>query len=337
MNEELLLTVTTKGQVMDDNAVSNIIQILRSFDNFVIVVENPVWIKTAKAEDIKNGFKLGSFIEKSLSNFRSRNLASDFFIVLNQWWKTKKHRTKIYGEDFFQFACDRLLAKFFMYEDILEASLEIAVRVYTSIFPKRRLKKCISDLILTSSSQKSMSDFTIANITDNIELKKLEYSLILSNWCNALQTGREIDVRKEVENKLSLYKIESSLHLLIGILSLSTVTDSEKHIQNIVLENLLQKMLDRCLLSKSFWLTMFKKVDLLYILYIGSMMKHEDGLWQSDENVSLCPEITYQEILGFIKNIYDISCSSKHFVNQKLKEAQDNTNSYIWKYIKQDL
>lgn len=339
---------------MDDNAISNVTQILMSFDKFVSVVENPEWIKSAKAEDIKNGFKLASFVEKSLTNFRSKNLVSTFFNVLNQWWKTKKYRTKIYNEDYFQFACDRLLAKFFQYEDTSEASLEIAIRIYTSIFPKRRLKNVLSDLILKSNSHESITDFTKANITDNNELKMLEYSLIIDNWSNVLQIGREIDVRKSVEEKLSFYKIESSLHILIGILSLNTAVDSEKNIQNIVLENLLQKMLDRSLLSNSFWLTMFKKVELFYIcracinfndflvslfnfiVYIGSMMKYEDGLWQSDENVSLCPQITYQEILGFIRSIHN-SCYSKHFVSHRLKDAQDSTNSSIWEDIKQEL
>lgn len=344
------LTVTTKGEVMDDNAVSNITQILTSFDNFVSILENPVWISTAKAEDIKNGFKLGSFIEKSLSHFRTKNFVSEFFNVLNQWWKREKNQTKVYDEDYFQFACDKLLTTFFQYEESSEASLEIAIRVYTSIFPKDRLKKVISDLILTSSSQEAITDFTKANIT-NTELKDLEYNLALNSWSNILKTGRASDVRKEIEIKLSLSKVESQLQLLMGILSLSSVTDSERLIQNIVLENLLQKMLDRSLLSKSFWSTMFKNLEMTYIcrvcvnfndflvslfnfiVYIGSMMKHEDGVWLSDETVSICPEITYHEVLNCIKSIYNTNCSLKQFVSERLIDAQENIDSPIWEKI----
>lgn len=350
----IALTVTTKGQVMDDNAVSNITQILTSFDNFVSILENPVWVRSAKAEDIKNGFKLGSFIEKSLTHFRTNNLAFKFFNVLNQWWRTEKNRTKVYDEDFFQFACDQLLSRFFQCEETSEVSLEVAIRVYTSIFPKKRLKKVISSLILTSSSREASTDFTKANMTD-IELKDLAYSLVLNNWSNILKTGRDSDVQKEIESKLSMCEVESTLYLMIGILSLRTVTDSEKLIQNIVLENLLQKMLDRSLLSKSFWLTMFKKVELQYIcracenfndflvslfnfiVYIGSMMKNEDGMWQSDETVSLCPEITYQEVMGLIKNIHNTNTSLKQFVNQRVNDARENTDSFIWQKIQHEL
>ncbi|KAJ8922827.1 hypothetical protein NQ315_007862 [Exocentrus adspersus] len=327
----------------NDDATTNITQVLISFDNLVQILEDQAWFESSDVEDIKNAFKLGLFIEKALAHFRSEGFVSEFIVVLNQWWK-KKGRIKMYDENYFQFACDRLLSMFFKCENTPEKSLEIAVRVYTSLFQKSRLKTVISQLILLSSSQEALTDFAKANMTAS-EMKELEYSLVLNNWTNVVQSGKESDVRSEIENHLTLYKIESTLCLLIGILSLNKLVDSEKLVQDMVLENLLQKMLDRSLLSKSLWLSLFRKVDsncvckacdnhekflesvFKFIVYLGSMMKSEGGVWKNDETVSLCPEITYHELFIFIRGVYCTSSALKSFVITRLEEARDSTDS----------
>ncbi|KAJ8927111.1 hypothetical protein NQ314_020384 [Rhamnusium bicolor] len=338
---------------MNDNANSNIKQILNSFDNLVTILENPNWAKSVKTEEIKTAFKLGCFIEKTMAYFVSRNNSSEFINMLNKWWNTKT-RSKVYSVFFFQFACDQLLIKFFKCENIAEATLDITIRVYTSIFPRARLQKVLNSLILLSSSYETITEFAKDNMTV-IEAKEFEYHLKLTNWSNLLISGQQNYVSAEIENSLSLYKVESALYLLIGILSLNNISDSnEELVQSIILEKILQKMLDRSVLSKHFWLTLFKQIELdcicnacnnfkeffislfNFIIYIGSMMVKDDIIWKSDTTVSLCPEISYHDLLAFIRNISN-SPTLKESVIEKLNEATQYTDSCIWDEIKQEL
>ncbi|KAJ8951724.1 hypothetical protein NQ318_012574 [Aromia moschata] len=316
---------------MNYNAVSNINQILNSFDNFIIIIENDVWFKSAKADDIKTAFKLGYFLEKSFAHFKSENSLNEFIHVLERWWKMKNSS-----------------------ENVAETTLDIAVRVYTSIFPRQRLQQVLNNLLVVSCSHQALTDFANAVMTDH-DKKDLEYQLRLTSWSDFLETGRGNIIKDEITDYLSLHKIESRLHLLLGVLSLNVFLESEKCVQNIILENLLQKMLDRSILSKSFWVTLLRKIDLnivskvcsnfegflfsifSFIMYLGGMMRNENGMWKSDSVTSVCPEITYNDLVIIIRSICDTSSVLKDFAISELNEAKEHIETSIWDEIKQDI
>ncbi|XP_074039287.1 ubiquitin-fold modifier 1 isoform X1 [Leptinotarsa decemlineata] len=244
---------------MSENASSNINQILTSYDTFINILEDPNWPKSAKVEDIKMSFKLGSFLEKTMKHFESQNSSDEFLDILGKWWK-EKNRTKIYSTSFYSTACDELLMKFFRCENISENNLDVPVRIFTSIFPKNRMENVISKLILTAGYQEAVSDF-VKIISDDKNFHDLQYHLKLQNWSELMETGKESYIREEVKEILTLYKVESLLHLIIGVLTLSDVSETEKLVQKIALQSILDKMLDRSILSKQFWTTLFKNVD----------------------------------------------------------------------------
>lgn len=337
--------------MMNENSKSNIIQILNSLDTLVQILEDSTWVKLAQIEDIKTAFKLGNFIEKTIDNFTTESL-NEFMDVLNKWWKTK-NRTKIYDSKYYQFACDNLLIKFFRYETVSETSLDIAVRIYTSLFPKERMQKVISELILSSNNMNVLYDFL--NICMSKENRSIiEYQLKLKYWSDLLETGNNDTVINEIKDLLSLYKIETALYLLIGILSIQDTVCSEKQVQIMILQHIQEKMLDRTLISKHFWITLFKEIDVNvicktcknfqeflisffnFIMYLGSMMIKKDDVWMSDSNISVCPEITYYDIIKHIKFLYT-SSDNKMFIISKLTEAKEYSDSDIWDQIKIDV
>ncbi|XP_057667334.1 uncharacterized protein LOC130900626 isoform X1 [Diorhabda carinulata] len=328
---------------MTENASANITQILTSFDTFVKILEDPEWIVTANTEDIKTTFKLGTFIEKTVEHFKSIKTFDSFLSVLTQWWLTKQ-KTKQYSEQFYSAACDELLCTFFRFPDINQNTLEIAVRIYTSLFPKKRFELVLTKLFSDAGNIEAIMDYL-----KTVDTKHFEYYLKLQLWDNLLQVGEENLIIDEIKDILAPYNVDQYLYILIGILTLIDISDSEKLIQDIILQHLLKKMSERSILTKQLWFCLIKKINkadihlvclnsneffksyLNFIVYIGGMMIKVGNRWKSDPDISFYPDITYDNIFCNLHNLIK-SDKLKSVVVDRLLEAKDNTTN-IWNQV----
>lgn len=332
---------------MTENASANITQLLTSFDTFVKILEDPEWILTANIEDIKTTFKLGTFIEKTTAHFKSKSTMDKFLSVLTEWWLTK-NRSKQYSVQFYSVACDELLSTFFRCPDITEKTLDVAVRIYTSLFPKKRFEVVLTKLFLDTGNLEAIMDYLKTDSTNY-----LEYYLKLQMWNNLLQIGEENLVIDEIKDILAPYNVDQYLYILIGILSLTDISDNEKLIQKIILQHLLKKMLERSILTKQLWFSLIKNINktsiglvclnskeffksfLNFIVYIGGMMIPVDNRWESDPDISFYPEITYENIFCHLQNLIKLD-KLKGDVVDRLIEARDNTTN-IWEQVLSEL
>lgn len=328
---------------MVDNCSSNITQIVTSFESFIKILEDSDWARVAKIEDIKSAFKLGSFIEKTMEHFRIQDSSEQFLNVLKKWLKSK-NRTKVYSESFFATACDELIIKFFISTNISEQNLDIAVRVYTSIFPKKRFEEVLTRILLNAGNLEALSDYIKSNFNEE-ETKYFEYNIKLQNWDCLLQTGKLNCVKDEINNMLLPYNVNSFLYLLLGILSLN---QEDKLVQNLVLNNVLEQMSLRTILTKEFWTTMFKSINikiicdicknfqeflnsfLNFIVYIGSMMNKVGIHWRSDQNICSYPDIEYEEILNILSKLSKSSEDIEQLIVNRLNEAKQCSSANIW-------
>lgn len=338
---------------MNENASSNITQILTSFQSFMTTFENPLWAKNVTVEEIKTIFKLGHFIEKTITNFKSKQHLEQFFKLMNIWNKQKN--LKMYSEDFYTVASDQILEKMFKYPNIKETTLDVGVRVYTSIYPKERFTNFLQKLILTSSSVAAIADFVNSSVSDTT---CIENDIILNKWSDYLSLGQKDILKSEIETYLSLYKVEIMLPRILSLLASKDLQEQEKCVQELILECLLEKMLDRSLLSKTFWLVLFQKVALNHIgqvcsmcptflesllnflEYIGTMMhkNYESDFpeWKSDPCVCFCPEITYFDTLNILKTVCGDSVV-KDYVFDRLHRAKEYSNPTLWDELKNEI
>ncbi|XP_050506529.1 uncharacterized protein LOC114336806 isoform X1 [Diabrotica virgifera virgifera] len=337
---------------MSENSKAQITQLFTSFDSFVKILEDSEWFPTAKIEDIKTAFKLGNYIEKTTHHFKSNDLWNNFSATLISWWKTK-NRTKVYCDSVYSFACDELLIRFFRCSNISHNTLDIAVTIYTSLLPKTRFESLLERLILDAGNLEAVTDY-LNSTTNDGNAKHLEYQLKLRYWDMLLQLGQESALKEQIKDMLLPYNVETFLYILIGILSLDELSETEKQVQNIILNDIINKMFDRSLLGKQFWLTLFKKIDktctytvcknfntflsnfLNFIIYVGSMMKKVGNFWKSDPNICFYPEIEYADILAHIINLNEID-SIRLTLKDRLKDAKESTKSDIWDQILSDI
>ncbi|XP_008192068.1 uncharacterized protein Ufm1 isoform X1 [Tribolium castaneum] len=327
---------------MNDTSTANIKQILTSFHNISQIYENQQWVRTVTAEDIKQAFKLAHFIEKTVQKFDETNSRAQFFEMLKVWGG--KNRVRVYEHEFYAKMCDHLLVKFFKCRALNEGVIDIAVRMYTSLFPKQRLQAVLKDLIMTSAAFEAVSQFCVANKTA-LNLNYLKHELILNEWLRDYESGNKEAVLTLIKESLTSFKVENCLPVLLGILALEV----KNSVTDLILQSILEKMLDRSILSKTFWLTMTKTIDANclaqvctnyfefleslcnFLIYIGSMMEEKNSEWLPDPSISLCPEITYTEL----QLIFITLCKHSHenYVRSRLKEAENCTDSKIWNEI----
>lgn len=338
---------------MTENGASNVTQLLKSFQRFLLCYENPLWSKNASVEDIKSTFKLGNFIEKSIQIFKAKEFLPQFFILLELWGK--QNNLKTYSQEFFALANDHLLSKLFRFPNVKGATLDIAVRMYTSLYPKERFKECIKNIILASSSLRAVADFVNTSVSDRTFI---ENNIILVKWSEYCQLGLKDALKLEIESYLSLYNVNERLPRLISLLAIKeTMSDQENSVRNFILECVLNKMVDRSPLSKTFWFTLFKKVNLHHISqtctnyptflesllnfieYVGGAMKRDNSSefceWTSDPSVSFCHEISYLELVIFLKTLCCESIAIKKLVLERLDQAREYSN--VWSQIIHDI
>lgn len=326
----------------DGERNSNITQLLNSFNHFNELIENTAWVKTAQVEDIKTVFKLGNFVENSAKHLTSQKALQEF-VNLMQINKINTNNID------YLLANDFLLKTFFRCENISEITLDIVIRIYTSLYPKDRLQPVLYDLIISSNNLESLAQFV--NLLPKTRIEEFEYYLHLSYLSDFCKIQKE-SLINNIREKLALYNLDSSLGSMLGILSLENVTEKDKIVQNIILEIILEKMLERTILSNSFWYALFHKINInvirkvcdnfesfrnslfSFIVYIGSMMDKDDEIWKCDPNKSICADINYYDLVVVIKNI---NATNGVFVCNKLDEAKTDTGSDIWEQIKDEI
>lgn len=330
---------------MSDNDTSNLSQILKSIHHFVTIFESPWWAKDASTEDVMSAFKLGHFIENTIATFTKKEFLSQFLILLDVWGK--QNNQKSYSEQFYSLANNQLLCKLFKTPNVKDSTLDVGVRVYTSLYPKERFQKCLSELILATSSLKTIVDVVSEDPT-------LENQLILQKWSEYCKTDSlKQQLIDKVNSYLTLYKVEEFLPRLIGILALNGAQSEPLTVIVSCLEN---KMMDRSLLSKTFWTTLLTKINLNhlkqackhhtqffnslidFIKYLTSMMKWDDvsGDWTIESSACFSCESPYFSIVIVLKVLCS-DTSLRQSVLDCVDEVSKYSNSKLCQQIKTDL
>lgn len=319
---------------------SEIRSVLRTFENFHKLLEHIHAFSQVSKEDVKDFFKLAIFIERAVTNFKEKNCMERFISVLQSSQK------RVYDIDFYCHACDCILLRLFGEKTLKPSVIDVAVRMYTTLLPKERLEKLLTNFILTSASCHSIIDYAVTN-KNVINKGALQAHIILQSWIN--QFDEICELEETINNMLSIHRIQSSLPLFIKILILDNTNDKENQVKQLILQVLLSKMMDRSILSKAFWMCIFRDTDkqdlakfctinsefLLhlskFIVYLGSMMIKSENVWYGDPNLTICPEITFNEMLMLIRALKDYHENLKLYLGKVFRDAAANTGLLIWK------
>lgn len=324
----------------------NIGEVLKIIDSLHTVLISDIPVLNVDKEDIKNYFKMGHFVEKTIENVQIKGITNQFLSVLN---KSYPH-TIVYDVDFYSHACDHLLSKFLKCKSLNPSILDAAIRMYMTFQSKERLENTLQTLILQTASCTNLLEFVIDN-KDSIDSKELESRILLSVWSKELKTGDNDTLDNAIQSMLLSYRIQTSLPVLVKALALHDISNDECKVIRIILDVLVKKMSERSISMKDFWLTFFKiinKHDIVlsaknhenfflelcnFIVYFGSMMNKE-STWVCDPKISVCPELSYSDLLEMIKYFRDFSIDLKNHMRHIVEDAKFNTGSLLWDDVK---
>lgn len=324
----------------------NIEEVLKIIDNLHTIMISDIPVLSVDKEDIKNYFKMGHFVEKTIENVQIKGITNQFLSVLN---KSYPH-TIAYDVDFYSHACDHLLSKFLKCKNLNPSILDAALRMYMTFQPKERLENTLQTSILQTTSCRNVLDFVIDN-KDSIDSKELESRILLSMWSTELKNGITDTVENSLQSMLLSYRIQNSLPVLVKALALHDVSNDERKVIRIILDVLVKKMSERSISTKDFWLTLFKivnKQDIVlsaknheefllelcnFIVYFGSTMNKE-FTWICDTKISVCPELSYSDLLEMINYLCDFSTNFKNHMQLIIEDAKFNTGSLLWDDVK---
>lgn len=324
----------------------NIGEVLKTIHNLHTVLKSDIPVLNVEKEDIKNYFKMGHFVEKTIESVQAKGITNQFLSVLNKIYP----HTDVYDLDFYTHACDHLLSKFLKCRNLNPNILDAAIRMYMTFQPRERLENTLQTLVLQTVSCRNLLDFVIEN-RGSIDSKELESRILLSTWSKELKNGT---LESTMQSMLSSYRIQTSLPVFIKALALNDVSGDECKVITIMLNVLVKKMSERSILTKDFWLTFFKTVnkqdvvlsannheDFLkelcdFIVYFGSMMNKE-FTWVCDRKISVCPELSYFDLSEMIKSLCDCSADLKNLMRNVVEKAKYNTGSPLWDDVKLQL
>lgn len=338
---------------MSESLPSNITQIIHSYEHFIQRYENEAWFKSVTLEDIKNLFKDGASIEKYTESLKAKDCLMDFEQAINTYLSSK-NRIKCYEMNFYLNACDYLLAKILRSKYLNANLVDVAIRMYTTMYPQDRFEKVLSTILSKAFSFNAIYNHTL---NCNIEKTEFESTLILNQLSNLIIYGKLEIMNEKVEQLLANYKIESNFPIVLQILNLDDLKNHEKIVQKFILNQLILKMQARSVIIKPFWLALFKNTEktlllktsskylnfceglLNIIVYIGSMMNSEIvnnvAKWVSDSEMSICPEISFEDLVSVLDVLYS-DTKLKFVVKRKLEDAFVSTSCKLWEFLLKD-
>lgn len=314
---------------------------VNSFKNFHMLLEADLSSTITDTEDVKAHFKLSHYVEQASNKMVKDGSLQVFLNIFADIAKLKAYNVDIYLK-----ACEELLRKCFKTSGLIPSLVDKCVRMFLAFHSSESLENLFVDLILT---QKFCSDILtfVAKNNDNIGSLAVEAQFVLHFWSDQLKKGETNEVTTQISNMLSNYKVKSNLSLLVKVLAIPEDTRSEAH--KIVTQVLCEKMMDRSLMSKSFWLTMFKNVDKVdvvrvscvnceffehlmnFIRFVGNLLSLDDGLGRTD-TLSVFSDINYNELLTMIKQLYNEPIL-KNNVKVKVESMAADMKSSIWNEI----
>lgn len=321
------------------------------FDYFLNIYERDY--KTVTAEEILSIFKCSLFIENSAKKFNDIDLLNKFLEAFHLWHE-KKNKFKVYESNLFIFACDYSLEKLFK-SKISINSLDIAIRIYSSMHSQERFQGFLEKYLKTQLSFKAIKNFVLANNeTDTFACK-----IILTVWTEYYNMNLLTDLENLIEYSLTDYRLNHIILKHITILNLNTTNKSEEAVKKLILEQLETHMKVRNKLMENFWMIIFFEInpiilsnvcnyyssflDLLFkfIIYVGSMMNlvcvNDKYKWvNNNQHVTFCPKITYANLISFNKSIL-IHDNVIEFAHNTIKNMRNNVECKIWKDIYNDV
>lgn len=311
-------------------------QIIRIFDQYLSLVENPSIIQNVTSENISKAFDCCLFVEATIIRAEQENKLTIIQGHLHGHWSAK-NRTKLYTWAELQFACDKMLEVFLKCPSITTDIIDKLLNLYVQHCGRERLGIFLEN-VLTNSLPANVLCNTVVEL--GLPLSTIHNEARLVAWDNEAAIGRHDEVDQAISQMIddgqlnNVFEILSSLNknspaIKLIMKNLTRRTDAYDVSICRAITEVNRKLLRQLVVDTDFRISL---VDAIF--YFGRNMHWDGESWKAQD------EFNYDNLVKIFRLLFTVSDEVFNFVNNRLKlsKAQDMSqmDCSIWVQIEKD-
>lgn len=312
----------------------DISKILKMFDVFLTLLENPTIGEQTNTENVIKAFQCARFIEAAIAKASELDKETVLESHLHKYW-LKERRSILYNYSELKNACDKLLEVYLKDNTIPTEIVDELLKCYTQHCGTDRLNeffKCtVINGICTNIVIESLEELGIPSSD------MLDEALIMS-WEAFVGNGKSYEVSECIHKMyldgcvLKLVRFAANLDdeikakkLIVQFLS-SKIAENDAsvclaflNIKNVLLWKLIQS-------NSEFYLNF---LDALF--YFARHMKLVEQNWTSKY------EFEYKHLLQMVKTLLNVPCEIAETIYKRVQLVKAQPNGAIWHDIEKDI
>ncbi|XP_063980087.1 uncharacterized protein Ufm1 isoform X1 [Diachasmimorpha longicaudata] len=313
---------------MDEDQLS---EILKTFDNYVTLIENPRIIEQITLGNVSTAFSCCRFIERTMLRAKESNKINELMSNLRGHW-SMSNRVHVYSIDTLHRACDKLVEVLMKSVGVSGDIIDRLLSLYVNECGRERLSKFIEGLfnesVLTNAALKCMTE-------GGLDKSLIEDEGRVFLWHNQASCGNGEEVMKcidkMIDDGLVVEVIESLEKLSEGSPARKLIVQSLSRRINNYDENVCsevfkvrRKVLEDLMEDEDFRLNY---LDIIF--YFGRSMNFENGEWSGNHRFS------FEDIVDSLKGLIRVSEEIREAVKSRIILAKGMEGGMIWEDVEE--
>uniref|UniRef100_A0A0C9PW42 RtcA_0 protein n=1 Tax=Fopius arisanus TaxID=64838 RepID=A0A0C9PW42_9HYME len=300
-------------------------EILRMFDNYVSLIENPRIISQMTPGNVPMAFNCCRFVEKTMRRVKEENKTREFMSNLQGHWSLK-NRVHIYSIETLENACDKLVEVLLKTSEVPAEVVDKLLTLYVGDCGRERLHKFLEHLF----NESLMANATLECMTElRLDKSLVENEGRLFIWHSEASRGNLEEVTRCIDKMIedgfigevieSVVKLEGSPAKKLVIQSLGNRLNN--YDENVCWEvmSTRRKILEALTDDEDF---LVNYTDVIF--YFGRSMNFEKGWWSGSHRFS------FDDIVNGLKALMGVSEEICRVVKKRILSGKELIGGGIW-------
>ncbi|XP_076231804.1 ubiquitin-fold modifier 1 isoform X2 [Calliopsis andreniformis] len=310
------------------------LEILKMFDIFFMVLENPSISKEMNIENVTKTFQCGQFIETTIAKAYEIDKQNVLENHLHNHW-LKEGRSKFYKCSELKNACDKLLELYLkdtiISTDIVDEFLKLYVQYCGSDRLNNFFKHTLINGVCINIIIESLKELGVSDSDMQDEALIMSWELLIDNG-NHYEVSACIQkmydngfLSKLVQFSVNLNDTSKVKKIIIQLLSAKLVENDVDVCLTLI--NLKKKLICKLMESNSELYTNFLDA----IFYFGRHMKQNQNHWTSEN------KLEYEHLLNVVQILVNGPKEISEIICNRMQLVKAHPNGTIWHKIEKDI
>ncbi|XP_017876194.1 uncharacterized protein LOC108622642 isoform X1 [Ceratina calcarata] len=310
------------------------VEILKMFDTFIVLIENPTVSGQMNIENVLKAFQCAQFIELTINKAYEVGKETVLENNLQKHW-LKEGRSDFYKCSEFRKACDKLLEIYLKDTNVSIDVVDELFKLYVQHCGTDRLNDFVKQILINGIC----TNIIVGSLEKlGIDALDIQQDALIMSWELLISRGDENEVSDCIRKVLNDGFHSKLVHVAVNLQSSSNVKRliitalSSRLMSNdvnvcLALINLKKAPLFKLMLNNSELYTYF--LDCLF--YFARNMKQVDNQW-----ISKC-EFEYEHLVKTIEVLLDGPPEISKITHNRMQIVKTQSGGTIWRKIENDI